>query len=668
MKKKANSENWSVGWQWFVSVIIFVAIVMFLASQSFGVTYFSFTYPSGDGTSGRFIVRAETSGDSIAGGTLSETDRGALTYWAGSTTVAIGSYVVEGFIFEGSDTSVGAYRVDVSAKAAYDEVANVNGWNPITINESLVVAMAPLANRPAIGDTIQREAATATELAAAIDTLNAILDTLQQWDDEIAGLNDQLDSLYAILDTLQEWDDDILEINNLVDSLYATLDSLQAWSTNIALIGDSIVAALGDAAMGDKMWVDAVTRNLTALGFDLDSADFANKAFPVWLFTTGFFDSAQGSVSGLTAMDFWNVAFGAAFDAGSMGDSLNNSSYVQGGATGVWTIAQRDSVLDRTLKSLDSIIAILDTIQAGFASRAIIGDTIGREAATGVELAIAIDTLNAIIDSLQAWDDDIAEINNLVDSLYAVLDTVQEWDDDIAKIVNLVDSLNACLDTLQAWSIDIALLGDSLAGALSDAAIGDKAWVDATDRTLSAFSFLVSLAAGQPTIIAESTYTKFTAGANEDEFKSTGDTNTQSYPTNFDDLAITATTGRVTVGTNVDKDGYSVSGTITTLDGLNDFDPANDKVTLTDSSAGDISLVANNPDSYKATGFMTSIEYDSLMMWLGYEIGAVSHSDYAAIQDTVWIRNGNDTLGKIIYYHPGGEAGDAPDSTKTEAP
>jgi hypothetical protein len=41
-----------------------------------------------------------------------------------------------------------------------------------------------------------------------------------------------------------------------------------------------------------------------------------------------------------------------------------------------------------------------------------------------------------------------------------------------------------------------------------------------------------------------------------------------AFPTNFSDLAVTATTGKVTVGTNDDKSGYSISGTITTLDGL----------------------------------------------------------------------------------------------------
>jgi len=55
-----------------------------------------------------------------------------------------------------------------------------------------------------------------------------------------------------------------------------------------------------------------------------------------------------------------------------------------------------------------------------------------------------------------------------------------------------------------------------------------------------------------------------------------------SAPTNFGDLAITATTGLVTVGTNNDKSGYSISGTITTLDAL---DTAQDSQHSTTQSA-----------------------------------------------------------------------------------
>ena len=48
----------------------------------------------------------------------------------------------------------------------------------------------------------------------------------------------------------------------------------------------------------------------------------------------------------------------------------------------------------------------------------------------------------------------------------------------------------------------------------------------------------------------------------------TGYSLTQAFPTNFADMAITVTTGKVTIGTNDDKTGYSISGAITTLDGL----------------------------------------------------------------------------------------------------
>ncbi len=47
-----------------------------------------------------------------------------------------------------------------------------------------------------------------------------------------------------------------------------------------------------------------------------------------------------------------------------------------------------------------------------------------------------------------------------------------------------------------------------------------------------------------------------------------------NVPTNFSDLAITSSTGRVSVGTSFDKTGYSISGTKTTLDALNDLTAA----------------------------------------------------------------------------------------------
>lgn len=101
-----------------------------------------------------------------------------------------------------------------------------------------------------------------------------------------------------------------------------------------------------------------------------------------------------------------------------------------------------------------------------------------------------------------------------------------------------------------------------------------------------------------------------TVGTNNDK---TGYSLSQSFPSNFADLAITATTGKVTVGTNDDKSAYTISGTLTTLDALNNFDPATETVT-TDAasrtaSQADVSSLAtssalatvdSNVDSIKA--------------------------------------------------------------------
>ncbi|HFD32031.1 MAG TPA: hypothetical protein ENJ28_04885 [Gammaproteobacteria bacterium] len=59
-----------------------------------------------------------------------------------------------------------------------------------------------------------------------------------------------------------------------------------------------------------------------------------------------------------------------------------------------------------------------------------------------------------------------------------------------------------------------------------------------------------------------------TVGTNNDK---SGYSLTQTFPANFSDMSITVTTGQVTVGTNNDKTGYSISGTKQTLDALNDI-------------------------------------------------------------------------------------------------
>jgi len=85
-----------------------------------------------------------------------------------------------------------------------------------------------------------------------------------------------------------------------------------------------------------------------------------------------------------------------------------------------------------------------------------------------------------------------------------------------------------------------------------------------------------------------------------------------SAPTNFSDLAITSSTGKITVGTNDDKTGYSISGSITTLDGLNNFDPSSDavaNVTLVDTCTSNTDMRGTDNAVTASTAFVSVIPF-----------------------------------------------------------
>ena len=97
-------------------------------------------------------------------------------------------------------------------------------------------------------------------------------------------------------------------------------------------------------------------------------------------------------------------------------------------------------------------------------------------------------------------------------------------------------------------------------------------------------------------------------------------------PTNFGDLAITATTGRVTVGTNSDKTGYSISGTITTLDALDTAQDAQHSTTQT--AIGNLNNF--DPTSETVTANVTQIAGETASA-----SGAVDFDQLAIITDGV---------------------------------
>ncbi len=137
-----------------------------------------------------------------------------------------------------------------------------------------------------------------------------------------------------------------------------------------------------------------------------------------------------------------------------------------------------------------------------------------------------------------------------------------------------------------------------------------------------------------------------TVGTNNDK---TGYSLTQAFPANFSNLAITATTGKVTVGTNDDKAGYSISGTKTTLDALNDVSAATvwGYGTRTLTSGGYSGLTAADVDliwDEVRTGHTTAGTFG---LYLDAQISSVSAPSAATVADAVWdeLLSGHQTAG-----------------------
>jgi len=101
-------------------------------------------------------------------------------------------------------------------------------------------------------------------------------------------------------------------------------------------------------------------------------------------------------------------------------------------------------------------------------------------------------------------------------------------------------------------------------------ALTDKSGFALTQAFPTNFSSLAISALGKVTVGTNDDKTGYTASTVSDK---TGYSLTQTFPTNFSTLAITAG-GAVTAGTVSDKAGYTISGTKTTLDSLNDITAA----------------------------------------------------------------------------------------------
>jgi hypothetical protein len=130
-------------------------------------------------------------------------------------------------------------------------------------------------------------------------------------------------------------------------------------------------------------------------------------------------------------------------------------------------------------------------------------------------------------------------------------------------------------------------------------------------------------------------------------------------PTNFGDMAITASTGLVSVGTNNDKTGYSISGTLNTLD---DLDTAQDAQHSTTQSA--ISTVDTVVDNILVD---TGTTLDSILdnLNLGIIYGTAQTGTLSTTQATTNLSGYADDqlIGRILIWTSGNCEGEATDLT-----
>jgi len=173
---------------------------------------------------------------------------------------------------------------------------------------------------------------------------------------------------------------------------------------------------------------------------------------------------------------------------------------------------------------------------------------------------------------------------------------------------------------------------------------GDAAWITAT---------------GFSTLTAQNVWEYATRALTD----KSGFSLTQSFPANFADLTITATTGQVTVGTNNDKTGYSISGTKTTLDSLNDIAATDvwSAGTRTLTSGGYSGLTADDIDAIwdeVITGHTTLSSFAKLLID-NIDAAISTRSNHSAadvateILETPANKLATDEDGKVTVTNPG---------------
>jgi prefoldin subunit 5 len=429
----------------------------------------------------------------------------------------------------------------------------------------------------------------------------------------VDSLSNQADTILADLDTLRAKTD---SLSNQADTILDTAKGVPAKAYAYFISGsnedvfkdgwtpewiDSILSAVENNALSLKVWNIAFSTGFTAgsMGDSLQTASYVQGASGAQTWGEDEKDSVLHSIeNGILPLKVLNVAFSAGFTAGSLGDSLTNDSYVQGSCAQEWSSVR-----------IDSVMAVI---------------------AAGGRLSIIQDSLNAFHDWM-ATAASILALNNIsAADVYAYF-VLGSNEDAFKANVSGLSTLNK------------AEVADTVFKHFTEGTNPDLFKADVAG--------LSTLTAEQA---AEAAYTKFTEGSNEDAFKAS----TAAVEASVDSLSNQA-----------DPLSNQLDSLTQKVDSLsNQADTLMDSIKAVPTVAEIYAhfILGSNEDAFKADLTTLTAKIDTTCYLMGYAYGSGSHTVYNNDVDTVFVYVPGTTsvLAKVNFYHLAGTPGKVPDSVR----
>ena len=601
------------------------------------------------------------------------------------------NYVERVSVLDGSSTAKGIFTVHISVQDLTSAALTTRNTHTFQmINDEFENYLAELDNLDKI-DSLESALADANmrdKIWDADTTGHAQDGTIGKWQDPSEFAQDMAD-VWRNQDTLNIDSSDIGVW--LVNNLSSMWNSTQR---------DSILAALTDANIDDKVWTDPSTRILTALDEDNTTIDIdgttigtvttvtndvgidAGSVDDIWdedstdHYTSphmGFLASQTGAAGSITDADkgdiadsVWNIRWIHEFQAGSMGDSLSTAAYVQGsGGAATWNSTQRDSVLSALS---DTRIGLKTWTYTGARTLSAFGFDVSLAAGEYTQIADtvvpSVSTYDPATDSVLVDVSAAMASGNLAGSIAdQVVDSMLI---DKAEFKSTGFSTHSATDV---WNLSWATawtagsMGDSLNNtSLGTLLANQQKQTDSLNATLDSIQNQDNWGAKEVTVqealdtlqkqddwvsthTPADVYSEFISGTNENVFKA--------------DVSGLST---LTEDSNIGIDLDDVTGTLDNSEVGDNFITAQ-KLGTSCINADEIGVTAISElnDSLYTLNKVA-------MAWAGFGVGNGSHTDYGTTIDTIIVTMQDDSIGYILIIHePHGESENPPDSTRNVA-